>query len=132
MNGMIDITRCPLTLILSKTQIILSNMKSYKNDEKACLYEVPKFKVRCISGNDGFSSLFQIDRVFNYMYITFFLGTSCATTSITEDDFLFCSQNGEDVITKSSVREIGKPLTRKGTIIDTIDCEQSFFFCNKD
>ena len=101
--------------------------------KRSVLYEVPKIRVRCISGNDGFSSLFQIDRVFNYMYITFFLGTSCATTSITEDDFLFCSQNGEDVITKSSVREIGTPLTRKGTVIsDTIECQQSFFSCNKD
>ena len=37
MNCMIDITRCPLTLILTKTQIILSNMKSYENDKKVCL-----------------------------------------------------------------------------------------------
>ena len=36
MNCMIDITRCPLTLILTKTHIILSNMKSYENDKKAC------------------------------------------------------------------------------------------------
>ena len=35
MNCMIDITRCPLTLILTKTQIILSNMKSYENDKKS-------------------------------------------------------------------------------------------------
>ena len=37
MNCMIDITKCPLPYILSKTQIILSNMKSYENDKKACL-----------------------------------------------------------------------------------------------
>ena len=36
MNLMIDITRCPLTLILTKTHIILSNIKSYENDKKAC------------------------------------------------------------------------------------------------
>ena len=36
MNCMIDITRSPLTLILTKTQIILSNMKSYENNKKAC------------------------------------------------------------------------------------------------
>ena len=39
MNCMIDIIRCPLTLILTKTQIILSNMKSYENDKKVCLIE---------------------------------------------------------------------------------------------
>ena len=33
MNCMIDITRCPLTLILTKTHITLSNMKSYENDK---------------------------------------------------------------------------------------------------
>ena len=99
-----------------------------KATKRSVLYEVPKFRVRCISGMDGFSSLFQIDRVFNYMHITFSLGTSCATTNGSENDFLFCSQNGTDVITKSSVREIGKPLTRKGTIIDSIECEQSFSF----
>ena len=37
MNCMIDITRCPLTLILTKTRIILSNMKSHENDKKTCL-----------------------------------------------------------------------------------------------
>ena len=42
MNCMIDITRCPLTLILTKTQIILSNIKSYENDKKVCW---------CISGH---------------------------------------------------------------------------------
>ena len=36
MNSMKDITRCPLTLIPTKTQIILSNMKSYEKDEKVC------------------------------------------------------------------------------------------------
>ena len=36
MNCMIDITRCPLTSILTKTHIILSSMKSYENDKKAC------------------------------------------------------------------------------------------------
>ena len=36
MKCMIDITRCPLTLILTNTQIILSNMKSYENDQKVC------------------------------------------------------------------------------------------------
>ena len=36
-NCMIDITKCPLTLILTKTHIILSNMKSYENDKKACV-----------------------------------------------------------------------------------------------
>ena len=35
MNCMIDITRCPLT-ILTKTHIILSNMKSYENDKEVC------------------------------------------------------------------------------------------------
>ena len=34
---MIDITRCPLTLILTKTQIILSNTKSFENDRRVCL-----------------------------------------------------------------------------------------------
>ena len=37
MNCMIDITRCPLTLIRTKTHIILSNMKSYENDRKVCV-----------------------------------------------------------------------------------------------
>ena len=34
----IDITKCPLTLILTKTHKILSNMKSYmyENNKKAC------------------------------------------------------------------------------------------------
>ncbi|KAJ7333068.1 Alpha-1,3-mannosyl-glycoprotein 4-beta-N-acetylglucosaminyltransferase C [Desmophyllum pertusum] len=39
------------------------------------------------------------------------LGVNCET-SCNQDDIVSCSQNGE-VITKSSVREIGKPLTRK-------------------
>ena len=34
---MIDITKCPLTLNLTETQIILSNMKLYENDKKVCL-----------------------------------------------------------------------------------------------
>ena len=34
---MIDITRCPLTSILTKTHIILSNMKS-KDDKKGLFY----------------------------------------------------------------------------------------------
>ena len=34
MNCMIDITKCPLTLILTKTRIILSNMKSYEKGQK--------------------------------------------------------------------------------------------------
>ena len=51
MNCMTDTTRCPLTLILAKTQIILSNMKPYENGKKVSLYEVPKFGVRCISGH---------------------------------------------------------------------------------
>ena len=34
-NCMIDITRCPLNLILTKSHIILSYMKSYENDRKA-------------------------------------------------------------------------------------------------
>ena len=33
---LIDITRCPLTLIFTKTHVILSNMKSYENDKKVC------------------------------------------------------------------------------------------------
>ena len=37
-NGMIDITRCPLTLIRTKTHIILSNMKSYENKKKGLFY----------------------------------------------------------------------------------------------
>ena len=38
MNCMIDITRCPLTLILTKTQRIPSNMKKlYEDDKKVCL-----------------------------------------------------------------------------------------------
>ena len=57
-NCMIDITRCPLTLILSKTYIILSNMKSYENDKKAVLYKVPKFRVRSISGHKCAPCLF--------------------------------------------------------------------------
>ena len=36
MTCMIVITSCPLTLILTKTHIILSNKKSYENDKKAC------------------------------------------------------------------------------------------------
>ena len=51
MNCMIDITRCPLTLILAKTHIILSNMKSYETTKRPVLHEVPKFRVRCISGH---------------------------------------------------------------------------------
>ena len=38
MNCMIDITRCPLTLILTKTHIIRSNIKSYENDKKGLFY----------------------------------------------------------------------------------------------
>ena len=37
MYFMIDITRCLLTLILTKTHVILSNMKSYENDKNFCL-----------------------------------------------------------------------------------------------
>ena len=33
MNCLIDITRCPVTLIPPKTQIILSNMQSHENDK---------------------------------------------------------------------------------------------------
>ena len=38
MNCVIDIARCPLTLILTKTDIILSNTKSYENDKKGLFY----------------------------------------------------------------------------------------------
>jgi len=41
-----------------------------------------------------------------------FVSMSCETRC-KEEDFLSCSQNGSEVITKSGVREIGKPLTRR-------------------
>lgn len=44
---MIDITRCPLSYIFTKTQIMLSNMKY---DKSSVLHKVPKFRRRCISG----------------------------------------------------------------------------------
>ena len=34
MNCMLDVTSRPLPLILTKTHIILANMKSYENDKK--------------------------------------------------------------------------------------------------
>ena len=40
MKCMIDITRCPLTVILTKTQIILSNMKSYENNKIVCRFDM--------------------------------------------------------------------------------------------
>ena len=42
-----------------------------------------------------------------------FSGMSCKA-SCNVKDVLSCSPNGE-IITKTSVRELGKPLTRKGT-----------------
>ena len=39
------------TLILTKTHIIMSSMKSYETAKRPVLYEVPKFRVRCISGH---------------------------------------------------------------------------------
>ena len=46
-NSLRDIIRCPLIKIVAKTQIILSNMKSYEDDKKVCLHEVPNFRVQC-------------------------------------------------------------------------------------
>ena len=47
-----------------------------------------------------------------------FEGMNCKS-SCSEDDVLSCSQNGAELITKSSVREIGKPIKRKGNIEQT-------------
>ena len=57
-NCMIDITRCPLTLILTITQIILSNMKSNENDKKVPTLSYKKYP------NSGLGTFLDISGVY--------------------------------------------------------------------
>lgn len=50
---------------------------------------------------------------FTMLFVSVFKGKSCQT-GCNLDDFVSCSKSGQ-IITKTSVREIGNPLTKKGT-----------------
>ena len=58
---------------------------------------------------------------FTMFFVYALQGDSFQTSGL--DDFLSCSKDGE-IITKTSVREIGNPLTKKGTdlvIVTVVD-----------
>jgi len=59
---------------------------------------------------------------FTILFVSVFQGDRFQTGGL--DDFVSCSKSGE-IITKTSVREIGKPLRKKGSYLVNVILVQS-------
>lgn len=87
----------------------------------------------CLTGTRGHASYVKMlililvaGIMLHFNWSNPFVAMECKT-SCEEDDFLSCSQNGVEVITKSGVREMGKPPTRKVLLTIGIPTVQRIF-----